>query len=110
MHEESMRQAALSSSVSERAWINAEKVVEFEYDNENWDSIFKGKWYGYLLASQIEASAPNRIDTKHLAASLVKHVAASMGFDSAWSIRVQASIVALASAHGLGVTQQVPQG
>ncbi|MFE1264914.1 hypothetical protein ACFW5X_30910 [Streptomyces albogriseolus] len=90
-----------AADVSERQWNEAFAVVDSEYANGYWDTVFKGKWYAHILFSQVIANCPNKIDSKHLAASLVKHVAATMNFNSPWSLAMQQAIRNLAVSHGL---------
>ncbi|MER6359858.1 hypothetical protein [Kitasatospora sp. NPDC001527] len=84
------------------SWHMRRNDVNTAYDTGRWDEVFKGKWYGPILASHILARSPNRVDKMHLAASLVKQVAATMNFDSPWAISTQGRLKKLASSHGLG--------
>ncbi|MFI8448044.1 hypothetical protein [Streptomyces erythrochromogenes] len=103
-HEGDLR-SSYRSATPDHDWHSARSTVETAYSIGNWDNIFKGKWYAQILSSQIQANCPNRIDIKNLAASLVKHVAATMSFASAWSISVQKAVESLALLNGLGAAQ-----
>ncbi|MCI3931966.1 hypothetical protein [Streptomyces sp. AN091965] len=95
---------AQKAGIADRDWGEAFTVVDSEYSSGCWDKVFKGKWYAHILSSQILANCPNKIDAKHLTASLVKHVAATMKFDSPWSLAMQQAIQNLAVSHGLRAT------
>ncbi|WP_157846996.1 hypothetical protein [Streptomyces achromogenes] len=96
-----LKSDAQQDGTSERRWNEARGIVDSEYSTGSWDKVFKGKWYAHILSSQVLANSPNKIDAKHLSASLVKHVAATMQFDSAWSLAMQQQIQKLAIANGL---------
>lgn len=108
-HQGNALAGVLPSIVSRRDWQSARAVVDGEYATGNWDAVFKGKWYACILGSQLLANSPNKIDSKHLVASLVKHVAATMKFDSAWSISMQKRVRSLAVGHGLGKPRGFPE-
>ncbi|MFF7797565.1 hypothetical protein [Streptomyces olivaceus] len=95
---------AQQAGITERQWNEALTVVDSKYSTGCWDEVFKGKWYAHILSSQIMANCPNKIDSKHLAASLVKHVATTMKFNSLWSLAMQQKIQSLAVSHGLGAS------
>ncbi|WP_189893469.1 hypothetical protein [Streptomyces xantholiticus] len=99
-----LKSDALQAGISERQWNETRAFVDAEYLSGHWDRVFKGKWYAHILSSQVLANSPNKIDSKHLAASLVKHVAATMKFDSKWSLAMQQKIRELAILHGLSAT------
>ncbi|MEU0340048.1 hypothetical protein ABZ092_13910 [Streptomyces bobili] len=99
-----LKSDAQQAGIDEAQWNEIIAVVDSEYATGSWDKVFKGKWYGHILSSQVLANCPNKIDSKHLAASLVKHVAATMKFDSPWSLAMQHKIQDLAVSHGLCAT------
>lgn len=107
-HEGDLLRAARTRGVTDVEWVAARESVDAEYAAGDWDRVFKGKWYAHILGAQVRANSPHCIDTKHLDASLVKHVAATMSFRSEWSLSVQGSIRSLASSHGLNLSQQDP--
>ncbi|MFB8017729.1 hypothetical protein ACFC36_04095 [Streptomyces rubiginosohelvolus] len=76
-------------------WSVSRQKVDRLYSVKQWDRVFKGKWYAHILAAEVSARAPYPIDTKHLASTLSKQVAATMEFSSAWAKRTQAGIVGL---------------
>ncbi|MYX28182.1 hypothetical protein GTY75_16290 [Streptomyces sp. SID8381] len=82
-------------------WSISRQEVDRLYSANQWDRVFKGKWYAHILAAEVSARAPYPIDTKHLATTLAKQVAATMAFSSPWAKRTQARIIGLASAAGL---------
>ncbi|MER5894729.1 hypothetical protein [Streptomyces sp. NPDC001876] len=103
-YESKLKADAQQAGITDRQWNAAGSTVETAYDSGGWDKVFKGKWYSHILASQVLANCPNRIDSKHLTASLVKHVAATMKFDSAWSLAIQQQIRDLAVSNGMSAT------
>ncbi len=82
-------------------WVNSREEVDRLYKSGNWDVVFKGKWYAHILAAEIVARSPYSFDTKHLAPTLVKQVAATMHFSSPWANKVRAAITQLAAVNGL---------
>lgn len=100
---EKLQSEALRIGISSARWAEAASIVDSQYSNGLWDKVFKGKWYGAILKSQVLAKCPNKIDSRALASSLVRHVATTMTFDSAWSMATQQRIQELAASHGLQV-------
>ncbi|MGO4635339.1 hypothetical protein AB4225_31075 [Streptomyces sp. 2RAF24] len=105
-HEQDLLEAARAQGVTDDEWASAFETVDAEYSAGEWDKVFKGKWYAYILGAQVQANCPYSIDTKHLNASLVKHAAGTMNFRSAWSLTVQGAIRSLACSHGLNVAHE----
>ncbi|KAB2973281.1 hypothetical protein F8R89_15360 [Streptomyces sp. SS1-1] len=99
-----LKSEAQQAGVADRQWNAAIATVDSEYSTGSWDKVFKGKWYGHILSSQVLANCPNKIDSKHLTASLVRHVAATMEFNSPWSLAMQKKIQELAVSNGLVAT------
>lgn len=96
-----LKSEAQQAGITEKQWDEIMDAVDSGYSTGNRDKFFKGKWYGHILSSQVLANCPNKIDSKHLVASLVRHVAATMEFNSPWSLAVQKKIQDLAVSHGL---------
>ncbi|GAA1150993.1 hypothetical protein GCM10009654_02920 [Streptomyces hebeiensis] len=96
-----LKSQAQEVGISERQWNGAFAAVDSAYSTGRWGKVFKGKWYAHILSSQVMANCPNKIDTKHLSATLVKHIATTMKFDSPWSLAMQQAIQNLAVSHGL---------
>ncbi|WP_162637280.1 hypothetical protein [Streptomyces griseorubiginosus] len=82
-------------------WVSSRQAVENLYGTNQWDRVFKGKWYAHILAAEVTTRAPYPIDTKHLAVTLAKQVAGTMKFNSTWVKQTCAKITNLAAAAGL---------
>ncbi|MEV7934957.1 hypothetical protein AB0O82_02280 [Kitasatospora sp. NPDC088264] len=85
-------------------WHAAREYVGQAYETGRWDEVFKGKWYAPILEKQVLARAPHQVDSKHLAASLVRHVAQTMRFDGDWAESVQQTVRRVVTACGVTAT------
>ncbi|WP_432061701.1 hypothetical protein [Streptomyces sp. S1] len=86
-------------------WNAARQQVDSLYGAGLQDQAFKGKWYAEILAQWLIDLDPN-IDKRALAANLVKHMAATMKFDSEWSRSVQERVRNLAVKAGFEIPVQ----
>ncbi|MGW9244689.1 hypothetical protein [Streptomyces badius] len=86
-------------------WELARAQVDTLYNAGRHNEIFKGKWYSEILSRWL-IDFDSDIDTRALAATLVKQVASTMKFDSPWSQGVQEKVRNLAINAGISFPGQ----
>ncbi|WP_143673754.1 hypothetical protein [Streptomyces sp. or20] len=86
-------------------WNEARRQVDILYEIGRQDEVFKGKWYADILAQWLINLDPD-MDKRALSANLVKHMAATMQFDSTWSRGVQEGVRKLAVKAGFEIPEQ----
>ncbi|MFJ3775025.1 hypothetical protein ACIPX0_25350 [Streptomyces sp. NPDC090075] len=86
-------------------WTAGRVLVDQLYASNRQDEIFKGKWYAEILARFLFDLDPE-IDKRALAVTLVKQMAITMKFESAWSRDVQSRVQSLAIAAGIQFPKQ----